>query len=66
MFVYKCVRVKFIYLDILGYPMKIMLSLPQKMFERLKYEMKLRHLDSVQETIRQILSEYFKEEVVEV
>jgi len=46
--------------------MKFMMSLPEKMADRIKREMKLRHLDSVQETIRQILSEYFKEENEEV
>jgi len=46
--------------------MKFMMSLPPKMVDRLKREMEIRHMDSIQETIRQILSEYFKEEDEEV
>ena len=46
--------------------MKFMMSVPKEMAERLEYERKVRHLDTIQETIRQILSEYFKEENGEV
>lgn len=39
---------------------KFMMSVPEKMQEDLKKERDLRRLDSIQETIRQILSEFLK------
>jgi hypothetical protein len=39
---------------------KFTMSLPNTMTEALKSEMKDRKLDTIQETIRSILSEYFK------
>ena len=39
---------------------KFMMSVPKSMWEELMEEMKARRLDSIQETVRQILSEYFR------
>ena len=39
---------------------KFTMSLPEAMYEALEEERKLRKLGSIQETIRQILSDYFK------
>lgn len=40
---------------------KFTMSLPNAMREALEIEMRNRKLDTIQETIRSILSEYFKE-----
>jgi hypothetical protein len=38
-----------------------MISVPEVMYEELKSEMKKRRLDSIEETIRQIISNYFRD-----
>lgn len=39
---------------------RFMMSVPDKMHEELEAEMNDRRLDSIQETVRQILSEYLR------
>ena len=39
---------------------RFMMSVPEEMYEELLKEMKLRRLDSIQETVRQIISEYLR------
>ena len=39
---------------------KFMMSVPDAMFEALEAERKRRMLDSIQETLRQIVSEHFR------
>jgi len=39
---------------------KFMMSVPDKMHEALEEEREKRMLDSIQETLRQIVSEYFR------
>jgi len=41
---------------------KFMMTLPDEMYQALETERQLRHLDSIQETLRQIVSEYLREE----
>jgi len=38
-----------------------MMSVPDEMMKALDEEMRIRRLDSIQETVRQIISKYFKE-----
>jgi hypothetical protein len=38
-----------------------MMSLPEEMYSELEKEMKLRRLDSIQETIRQLISNYLRD-----
>ena len=40
---------------------RFMMSVPDEMHAELEIEKKERRLDSIQETVRQILSAYFKE-----
>ena len=42
------------------YMKRFMMSVPDKMQEELEKEMKARRLDSLQETVRQIISSYLK------
>ena len=39
---------------------KFMMSVPDPMFEALESEMRERMLESIQETLRQIVSDYFR------
>lgn len=39
---------------------RFMMSVPEEMYAELKREVKLRLLDSIQETVRQIVSGYLK------
>jgi len=39
---------------------KFMMSVPDAMYEALEKEMKDRMLESIQETLRQVVSEYFR------
>jgi len=39
---------------------KFMMSVPDAMYEALENEMKDRMLESIQETLRQIVSDYFR------
>jgi len=41
---------------------KFTMSIPESMYEALEVERKKRKLDTIQETIRSILAEYFREE----
>ena len=40
---------------------RFMMSVPDDMHTALEKEMQLRHLDSIQETVRQIISEQLRE-----
>ena len=40
---------------------RFMMSVPDEMHAELESEMKLRRLDSIQETVRQIISAYLKD-----
>jgi metal-responsive CopG/Arc/MetJ family transcriptional regulator len=39
---------------------EIKITVPENMYNALKEEMELRHLDTIKETVRQIISEYLR------
>jgi len=40
---------------------RFMMSVPDKMYSALETEAQLRHMNSIQETLRQIVSEYLRD-----